>query len=327
MSLVIPSASGLAMLMMVTIFPILVRLGVSPVGAAAAVATGHLLDIGPASATTLLVSKTVNMPVHEYFVDYQLKVYIICGLMAAIAHFVWQKYLDKKSGHVPTEYVEAHKSDDLEVGPLPYIFLPLLPLIFILGFSEYGIQGVKMNVNLAMFLSLFIAMGCELIRHRDFRKMAASIQTFFKGMGDQFANTVTLIVAGETFAFGLTSLGIVKEFVAAIQGLAISADVVGVIVSTIITGLSIVMGSGVASMFAFAPLVPNFAADLGGNATTILLGMQNAASVGRLLSPISAVMIAVAGIANISSFDLVKRTSVPVIVTFITSTIAIWIIH
>ena len=326
-SLVIPSASGLAMLMMVTIFPILVRLGVSPVGAAAAVATGHLLDIGPASATTLLVSKTVNMPIHEYFVGYQLKVYIICGLMAAIAHFIWQKYMDKKSGHIPTEYVETHKTDELEVGPLAYIFLPLLPLIFILGFSEYGIKGVKMNVNLAMFLSLFIAMGCELIRHRDFRKMAASIQTFFKGMGDQFANTVTLIVAGETFAFGLTSLGIVKEFVAAIQGLAISADVVGVIVSGIIMGLSVVMGSGVASMFAFAPLVPNFAADLGGNATTILLGMQNAASVGRLLSPISAVMIAVAGIANISSFELVKRTSVPVIVTFITSTIAIWIIH
>ena len=324
MSLVIPSASGLAMLMMVTIFPILVRLGVSPVGA---VATGHLLDIGPASATTLLVSKTVNMPIHEYFVGYQLKVYIICGLMAAIAHFIWQKYMDKKSGHIPSEYVESHKADELEVGPLAYIFLPLLPLIFILGFSEYGIKGVKMNVNLAMFLSLFIAMGCELIRHRDFRKMAASIQTFFKGMGDQFANTVTLIVAGETFAFGLTSLGIVKEFVAAIQGLAISADVVGVIVSAIIMGLSVVMGSGVASMFAFAPLVPSFAADLGGNATTILLGMQNAASVGRLLSPISAVMIAVAGIANISSFDLVKRTSVPVIVTFITSTIAIWIIH
>ena len=83
--------------------------------------------------------------------------------MAAIAHFVWQKYLDKKSGHVPTEYVEAHKSDDLEVGPLPYIFLPLLPLIFILGFSEYGIQGVKMNVNLAMFLSLFIAVSLSVI--------------------------------------------------------------------------------------------------------------------------------------------------------------------
>ncbi|MCF0157178.1 MAG: C4-dicarboxylate transporter DcuC [Veillonella sp.] len=327
MSLVIPSASGLAMLMMVTIFPILVRLGVSPVGAAAAVATGHLLDIGPASATSLLVAKTVNMPIHEYFVGYQLKVYVICGLVAAVTHYFWQQYMDKKSGHVPAQYVEEHKGDDLEVGPWPYIFLPLLPLIFILGFSEYAIQGVKMNVNLAMFLSLFIAMGCELIRHRDFRKMAASIQTFFKGMGDQFASTVTLIVAGETFAFGLTSLGIVKEFATSIQSWAITADIVAVIVSVIIVALSVVMGSGVASMFAFAPLVPNFAKELGGNAVTMLLGMQNAASVGRLLSPISAVMIAVAGIANISSFDLVKRTSVPVIMTFITSTICILIFH
>lgn len=89
----------------------------------------------------------------------------------------------------------------------------------------------------------------------------------------------------------------------------------------------LVMGSGVASMVAFAPLVPNFAKELGGNAVTMLLGMQNAASVGRLLSPISAVMIAVAGVANISSFDLVKRTCVPVIVTFITSTICIMIFH
>lgn len=51
--------------------------------------------------------------------------------------------------------------------------------------------------------------------------------------------------------------------------------------------------------------------------------MQNSASLGRLLSPISAVMIAVAGIANISSLDLVKRTSVPVVLSFLTSVIAI----
>ena len=196
-----------------------------------------------------------------------------------------------------------------------------------LGFSKYGIAGIKMNVNLAMFLSLFIAMIFEMIRLRDFRKVAASIQTFFKGMGDQFTNTVTLIVAGETFAFGLTSLGIVNEFVTFIKTFAIQADIVGVIVSVIILVLSIVMGSGVASMFAFSPLVPNFAKELGGNAITMLLGMQNAASVGRLLSPISAVMIAVAGVANISSFDLVKRTAVPVLITFITSTICILIFH
>lgn len=326
MSLVIPSASGLAMLMMVTIFPILVRLGVSPVGAAAAVATGHLLDIGPASATTLLVAKTANIPVHAYFVDYQLKVYVICGLMAAISHYVWQQYCDKRSGHVVTTEVEQEENvahTELVVGPMIYMFLPLLPLIFILGFSPYAIGSIKMNVNLAMFLSLFIAMTCELIRLRSLRKVADSITVFFKGMGNQLSNTVTLIVAGETFAFGLTSLGVVNSFVEGIKGMALPFDFILVGIAGLIVILSVVMGSGVASMFAFSPLVPGFAKELGAEATPMLLAMQNSASVGRLLSPISAVIIAVSGMANISSVDLVKRASVPAIITFITSIICI----
>ena len=65
-----------------------------------------------------------------------------------------------------------------------------------------------------------------------------------------------------------------NEFVAFIKTFSIQADIVGVIVSVIILVLSIVMGSGVASMFAFSPLVPNFAKELGGNAITMLLGMQ-----------------------------------------------------
>jgi len=328
MSLVIPSASGLAMLMMVTIFPILVKLGVSPLGAAAAVATGHLLDIGPASATTLLASKTAGMPVDEYFVSYQLPVYIICGVVASIAHFFWQRYLDKKEGYqVSEEDVQVSVDKEIVVGPAIYMFLPLLPLVFLLGFSKYGIPGIKMDVNTAMILSMFIAMVCELIRLRDIKKVASSIQTFFKGMGDQFSNTVTLVIAGETFAFGLTSLGVVNSFVTTIKGLALTTDVVTIGISLIIIALSIVMGSGVASMFAFAPLVPSFAKELGAQATPMLLAMQNSASLGRLLSPISAVMIAVAGMANVSSIELVKRTAVPVLVTFITSVICIAFLH
>lgn len=331
MSLVIPSASGLAMLMMVTIFPILVKLGVSPLGAASAVATGHLLDIGPASATSLLVSKTANIPIHEYFVGYQLTIYIICGFVAAVSHFFWQRYCDKKMGHAlhstELEFNMDSNEEEIKVGPVYYMFLPLLPLIFILGFSPYGIQGIKMNVNVAMFLSLFIAMICELIRLGSIKEVAASIQVFFKGMGNQFTNTVTLIVAGETFAFGLTSLGLVDSFVGAIKGLSLGYDIVLIIIAFIIVILSVVMGSGVASMFAFSPLIPNFAKELGVQATPMLLAMQNSASLGRLLSPISAVMIAVAGMANISSIELVKRASVPVIMTFLTSIICIIFIY
>ena len=64
----------------------------------------------------------------EYFVGIPVELYIICVLMAAIAaHFIWQKYMDKKSGHIPTEYVEAHKTDELEVGPYVY-FLAIIAI-------------------------------------------------------------------------------------------------------------------------------------------------------------------------------------------------------
>lgn len=128
---------------------------------------------------------------------------------------------------------------------------------------------------------------------------------------------------GETFAFGLTSLGVVNSFVEGIKGMALPFDCILVGIAGLIVVLSVVMGSGVASMFAFSPLVPGFAKELGAEATPMLLAMQNSASVGRLLSPISAVIIAVSGMANISSVDLVKRASVPAIITFITSVICI----
>ena len=81
--------------MMVTMYPVLLRLGVSPVGAAAVIATGHLMDVGPGAVSTLLIAKTLNMPVPNYFVGYQLRLYFLVAIVTAIAHFFWQKYRDR----------------------------------------------------------------------------------------------------------------------------------------------------------------------------------------------------------------------------------------
>lgn len=335
MALFIPSASGLAMLMMVTIYPVLVRLGVSKLAAASVVATGHILDIGPASATTLLVTKTAEVSVNKFFVENQLPVYVLVGIAGTLSHYFWQKYLDKREqAQAVTEEVPvsktAGKSKDEELnppGPGIYVILPLLPLIFLLGFSEYGYSKVKMNVNLAMFLSFAIAMMFEMVRHRDFKKVAASIQKFFNGMGDQFANTVTLVTAGQVFAYGLTSMGVIDATINMFKGLGVSVSLITVGICALIVLISMVMGSGVAAMFSFAPLVPGFAQGLGGNAVTMLQAIQNSASLGRLLSPITAVIVAVSGIANVSNVDLVKRNSVPVLVCIITSMLAVLILH
>ena len=152
LSICVPNPLSLALLMMVTIYPVLLRLGVSPVGADAVIATGHLMDVGPGAVSTLLIAKTLNIPVPNYFVGYQLRLYFLVAVVTAVAHFLWQRYRDRLDG--PMDVGDCESISEAPIGPKLYMIFPLLPLCFILGFSQYGLPGVKMNVTLAMMLAL-----------------------------------------------------------------------------------------------------------------------------------------------------------------------------
>ncbi len=333
MALVITSASGLAMLTMVTIFPILTRLGISRLGAASIVSTGHLIDVGPSTATTILVSQTANVPIMDYFINSQMPVYIVTGVCCAITHYFWQKYLDKKAMAAGTFVTgEVEMASDLEAkegiappGPMIYALLPIVPLVLLLTCSDFGIKTVQLHVVTAMFISFTLALLFELIRSRDLKKTFSGIQSFLKGMGDQFVMTVSLIIAGETFAYGLKMIGSVDALVNGSQALGINMYLITLGFVAVIIFFCVVMGSGVATMFAFAPIVPNVAKGLGAPMVPMLLVLQNAASVGRLLSPISAVNIAVCGISGVAPFELIKRNSVPILVSLAVSTTMIFI--
>ena len=325
LSICVPNPLSLALLMMVTIYPVLLRLGVSPVGAAAVIATGHLMDVGPGAVSTLLIAKTVNIPVPNYFVGYQLRLYFLVAVVTAVAHFLWQRYRDRLDG--PMDVGDCESIPEAPIGPKPYMVFPLLPLCFILGFSQYGLPGVKMNVTLAMMLAFGIALLGELIRHRNLRTVLKSTTVFFEGMGNQFSYTVTLIIGGQVFAQGLVSLGLIDSLVSALQTLSLNSVGLNSVMGGGMLGLSMVTGSNVAPLFTLVPLVPDIVSDLGLDPITTLLGMQNGASLGLFLSPISPVMVGVAGVAHIKSVDLLKRTSVPVLVALITSCVGIWILY
>lgn len=325
LSLAIQSASALATLTMVTIFPILRRLGVSALAAASVVASGHLLDIGPAAATSLVVSKYADISIEQLFVEHQLPVYAFCGIFATIAHYFWQKHLDKKDKSTDIYIEEEQKNEN--IAPKYYVLLPILPLFFILFFSQYGIYklGIKIKIDIvtAMLLSFFIAMCCEFIRYKNYKEVAASIQIFFDGMGRMFAITVTLISAAKVFAYGITCTGLIDAFTSLVSSLGLSASVVTLGVSIIIILLSFATGSGVAIVYSFAPIIPQFANAINADALTMLHSMQNAASLGRLLSPVAAVIIIVSSLANVNAFKLVKRNSLPVFVAIIVSMLSI----
>lgn len=315
LNIFIPSASGLAMLLMVTIYPVLLRLGVSPLTAAACVGTSAALDLGPASGNANLAAAQANLDVMVYFVKYQIPAGTIIALSIAVAHSLTQKIMDKRDSWVPTEEnLVAHEAAAGKEAdpPFLYIILPILPLATLLIFSQFAIKTVKVDVPIVMFGCGFIAIICECVRHRnDIKGVFKDYMVFFDTMGTLFARTITLIVAGEVFAQGLIATGAVDAVIRGAQSFDIGATGIIIVMTLLIAVSAVIMGSGNAPFFAFAALAPKVSADMGVAAVSIAMPMQLAAGVARGISPITACIVATAGLANLNPFDLVRRTVIP----------------
>lgn len=321
--LAINSASGLAMLLMVTMYPVLVALGVSRLSATAAIATTLCLDWSPSDTGTILAAELSGLDPVTYWHSFQVPITLCVFPVVAILHYFTQKYMDKRAGHiVAPEIVEVQLQEgqqkQTETPPLIYAILPIIPLSLILIFSDLWISWIKMDIIKAMFIGVSCGMIAQYIRHRDGKRVCNDLQVFFDGLGLQMANVVTLIVAGETFAKGLMAIGTIDTLIQGAQNSGFGAIGLTLVMVAIIGVCSVIMGSGNAPFFAFANLVPDIAAKTGVAAAFMILPMHFIASSARAISPITAVIVVTAGMANISPFDLVKRTAIPMLGAIIT---------
>lgn len=321
LNIVIPSAAGLCVLLMATMYPVLVNLGVSRLSAAAVVATTPCLDLGPASGSAVFAAKTAGLDVADYFVAEQIPIAVVTMVTIAVSHYFVQRYFDRKEGLEPQKLqaVSAHESETENLPPKIYALLPMIPIIFVLVFSKLGISSIKMSVVTAMIISIFIAMILEVIRTRRPMEVCKNIQVFFDGMGHLFATVVTLIVAGETFAYGLTKIGAIDMIIKGAQGSGFGAIGVTLIMTLIVAIAAVIMGSGNAPFYSFGALVPDIAKGLSMMPAVMITPMQMASSIARSASPITAAVVAVAGAADVSPVDLVKRTAIPMGIALVVS--------
>ena len=321
LNIVIPSAAGLCVLLMATMYPVLVNLGVSRLLAAAVVATTPCLDLGPASGSAVFAAKTAGLDVADYFVAEQIPIAVVTMVTIAVSHYFVQRYFDRKEGLEPQKLqaVSAHESETENLPPKIYALLPMIPIIFVLVFSKLGISSIKMSVVTAMIISIFIAMILEVIRTRRPMEVCKNIQVFFDGMGHLFATVVTLIVAGETFAHGLTKIGDIDMIIKGAQGSGFGAIGVTLIMTLIVAIAAVIMGSGNAPFYSFGALVPDIAKGLSMMPAVMITPMQMASSIARSASPITAAVVAVAGVADVSPVDLVKRTAIPMGIALVVS--------
>jgi DcuC family C4-dicarboxylate transporter len=326
LAIFIPSAAGLGLLLMVTMFPILLKLGVSRLSAVAIIGTTQSLDLGPASGNSMLSASNAGMDIATYFAHYQIPVALCVIATVAVLHFVVQQWFDRKAGHVMEQSDEVEIQKEENLPPMIYALLPIIPLALILVFSSLLVKQIRMDVVTAMLISVFVSMGFEYFRQRNIKKIFTDLQVFFDGMGTFFATVITLIVCGEIFAKGLVSIGAINTIIDSAQASGFGSSGMIFVMTGIIAVSAIIMGSGNAPFFAFAALAPVIAKRMAIEPILMLLPMQFAASIARSVSPITAVIVATAGIANVSPIDVVKRTAIPMAGALIVNVVACFIL-
>ncbi len=308
----ISSAAGLAMLLLVTFFPVLVRLGVSKAAAASMIGMSAFMDLGPAVGTANLAAKHAGMETAVYFAHYQLPVATGVMLAVAVLIFFTARYFDAKDGHiVAQQQVEQQASEDAAKVPAFYAFLPVFPVILVIVFSPLVVSSIKIDVVTAMIIGTLLAFFCELLVRRDFKVACKGVQVFFKGMGTMFTSIVSLLVCADVFAQGLQIIGAVDFIIHTVQTAGFGFGSMTIVMALLVCVTAALTGSGVAAFFSFSGLAPGIAAKFGESAVSMILPMQLMAGMGRSISPVAGVIIAVSKAGECSPFMIVRRTLIP----------------
>ena len=313
MSFAVSSATGLGVLLMATLFPVMVNVGISRGAAAAICASPISIILSPTSGDVVLSAEISKIPLGEFAFGTALPVSIFAILGIAVAHFFWQRYLDKKEG-VQVERVNA---DEIKTtAPNYYAILPLLPIIGVLIFDgKWGLPNL--HIVTVMVLCFIITATVDFLRSFNAKQTFDNLVVAYRGMADAFAGVVMLLVAAGVFAQSLSTIGFITNLIDSAQTFGGSAFFMMLVLAVITILATMATGSGNAAFYAFAELIPKLATQMGVNPAFLTIPMLQASNLGRGLSPVSGVVVAVSGMGKISPFEVVKRMSVPMLVGFI----------
>lgn len=312
MSFAVPSATGLGVLLMATLFPIMVNVGISRGAAAAICASPAAIILSPTSGDVVLAAEIAKIPLTKFAFSFTLPISIIAILTIAVTHFFWQRFLDKREGFKPEQLnVSVIKTK----VPTYYAILPFTPIIGVLIFD--GVIAPKLSIVTIIILCLALVAILDFLRTFNAKLVLSNLEMTYKGMADAFSGVVILLVAAGVFAEGLSTVGFIRSLIDSVQSLG-SGGFIMMLALAVITALAaIATGSGNAPFYAFIELIPRLAGQMGINPAYLTIPMLQASNIGRSLSPVSGVVVAVSGMAKLSPFEVVKRISVPMIAGFI----------
>lgn len=319
----LPSASGAAAAVGAVVIPLLIRLGVHPAMAGAAVLAGSYGDLlSPGLAHNVYVAKIASEALnHEVTVidvirSHTLTAFIAVGFSAGV---LWLLSVLRREG-------SGYVADDCAVGEeehfrinFLYAFIPILPIaLLILGvvFPKELPWIAHLKVEHTMLLGAMAAIICT-------RKnpMEAS-REFFMGLGHGYGEIIGIIIAAAVFVAGMNATGIVETATNWMKGQQTASTLSAAIGPW---ALAVVCGSGNAATQAFNEAVTVHALDLGVNMVDMGSLATFAGSLGRCMSPVAGVCFVCAGLARVDPASLVKRTLLPSICALVSVYLSLFV--
>jgi len=336
MSLAVPSASALAVLLVATVLPAMVGAGINPITAAAVIATTATIMPTPLGADNVVASDLLGIPLDEYVFGMHAVISIPTLVVMGVVHYFWQRFMDKRTAARKGEFGTL----DIIVGPqtdLPgeglgvpawYAVMPILPLLFVLipfllrQFTPLDITAELIPVTL---ISVLITVVAELIRKRILRDTLEDIMAFFKGMGTGFGVVVALVVAANVLVEGMIQIGIVSWMSEAVATMDNAALILFLGFSGAMLLLALLTG-GLAPFYSLVQATPEVVAQTGINGALLTLPMQFIGNLARAMSPVAAVVLIVSSAVKVSVGQLIARTAIPMAVGIVMSMILTWFV-
>ena len=304
----IPSAAGCSAAVGATFIPVMVRAGIRPVAAGAAVLMGTYGSVlSPGLSHNAFVAKISSMEIMDLIALHTPFSLIMMGI--GVVGITVMSFIFRDNKPTQEELDAYTNSEEGVVTKINFLkaLAPLVPLV-ILVVGNTWVPALKMGVAQAMVIGAIYTLAVTLTDPQKFTK------EFFKGMGNGYGSVLGIIIAAGVFAAGLRSAGLIDAFVTMLKSSNEIARWGGSLGPFI---LSVIVGSGDAATFAFNEAVTPHATEFGMQIPNLGSLALIAGALGRTMSPISGAAIVVSGLAMVQPMQLVKRTAAPMIVAVI----------
>lgn len=299
----IPSAAGCAAAVGATLIPLMIRSGITPAGAGAAVLAGtYGSNFNPGGAHPVMISGMAGIEPMEFIIENAFT-YTVLSLVGALMITVVEVFLRDHKGSGDLGNIQTDTTGGITKVNILYALAPMVPLVILLLGNTY-VPAIKMGVAQAMLIGVTYTMIVTRINPQN------AFKEFFNGAGKGYGNVLGIIISAGVFAAGLREAGVVDALIEALKHANEYARVGGALGTW---AMAVLMGSGDAATFAFNEAVTPHAAEFGMTISELGNTVMCAAQLGRTMSPIAGVVILLSGMSQVSPIDLVKRTAVPMI--------------